>query len=244
MKYGLLGAKLSHSFSKNYFENKYPSFKVSEDTYDLIESEENKLKLTFEAIKEAYDGINVTIPYKEKIIPFLDHIEENALEIGALNCIHFKDKKSYGYNTDYLGFIESLNPLVKPNQFTSAYVLGTGGASKAVLFALKNHFKIPRIIKISRNSTNGNTYEDIMKMGFENNSIVINTTPLGMYPNIELFPLIPYNSINETHFFMDLIYNPEETIFLSKAKEKKAGILNGLKMLEIQADRSYDIWKK
>lgn len=244
MKYGLLGAKLSHSFSKSYFEKKYSVFETSIDTYDLIETEEDNLKSTFETIRESYDGINVTIPYKEKILPFLDHIEENALEIGAVNCVHFKNKKSYGYNTDYLGFIESLIPFVKPNQYKTAYVLGTGGASKAVLFALNNHFKISRIIKVSRNSTIGKTYEDIMKMGFENDSIIINTTPLGMYPYIEFFPLIPYESINETHFFVDLIYNPEETIFLSKAKEKKAGILNGLKMLEFQADRSFDIWKK
>jgi shikimate dehydrogenase len=244
MKFGLLGAHLSHSFSKNYFENKYASFKDLRDTYELIETDETHLKSTFYSLKNNFDGINVTIPYKEKILPFLDHIEENASKIGAVNCVHFVNQKSYGYNTDYIGFIESLKPFCDAEKHPYAYVLGTGGASKAVLFALENYFKIPNIIKISRDPFKGITYDDIMKTGFENHSIIINTTPLGMYPNIELLPTIPYESINQTHLFMDLIYNPEETVFLLKAKNKNARILNGLKMLEIQADKSYDIWKK
>lgn len=243
--YGLIGKTLQHSFSQKYFRNKFSKEAIKNSDYQLFELAEIQEFTGLLAKYPELCGLNVTIPYKLEVIPFLDEIDSAAKEIGAVNTIKFKSAGgTIGYNTDYLGFKISLqNWLQRPFSAHKALVLGTGGASKAVVAALKDlglHYKY-----VSRTaSENAYSYQqlkatpDIMR----EHLLVINTTPLGTSPNVDAAPDIPYEMVTDQHYFYDLVYNPAETLFLKEGKMQGAKIKNGLQMLELQAEKAWEIW--
>jgi len=243
LKFGLIGRNISYSFSKKYFTEK---FKISHfdnceyKNYD-IESINEFPKIISE--NKGCKGFNVTIPYKEEIIPMLDKLSKTAKKIGAVNCITIsKKKKLKGYNTDYYGFKKTIQPLLKEHH-KKALILGTGGASKAIAYALRK-LKIEYDF-VSRSPDEFQfDYADLNAKVFKEYHIVINTTPLGTHPNFENYPNLDYSLFTKKHIAFDLIYNPEETIFLKKAKENNAKTKNGYDMLIIQAERSWKIWNK
>ena len=233
--YGLIGKNLSHSFSESYFKKKFIKKNINNVKY--INFEINNIN-DLDRIINNYNpsGLNVTIPFKEKILSKLDCLTEEAKEIGAVNTIQFKNNKLIGHNTDVLGFKNSIYPFLQKGD--TALIIGDGGSSKAIKFILEK-------LNINYQVVNRNSdfdYNDITNKDIINNRIIINTTPLGMYPDINDFPKIPYNSITKNHFLFDLIYNPEETLFLKFGKNKLAKTKNGLEMLNIQADESWKIW--
>ncbi len=241
--YGLLGKNISYSFSKKYFTKKFDKLGLYNSVYqnfDLKEIED--LTLVLNNNIEDLKGLNVTIPYKEKVFQYLDEIDEVAKEIGAVNTIKILDDfRLKGYNTDVYGFKQSLQPLLQ-EYHKNALILGTGGASKAVAYALEQldiNFQF-----VSRDPKKENTisYDDISAKIMKNHHIIINCTPLGTFPNIDDFPKIPYKFITKDHLLFDLIYNPIETFFLKKGIEKKASTKNGLQMLELQAEKAWEIW--
>lgn len=238
-KYGLIGKNLSHSFSQRYFSQKFEKedIKVVYLNYELNDIKEIEQVLSDPEIA----GLNVTIPYKEQVIPFLDELDPEASEVMAVNTIAFQAGRKIGYNTDIYGFRQMIKPFFESHH-ERAMILGTGGASKAVTYVLENLGV--DIIYISRNSVGEDQfgYEDINEGMIAYNPIIVNTTPVGMYPNVnELIPL-PYEFITERHLVIDLIYNPEETLFLQEARKKGATVLNGKTMLEQQAEKSWEIW--
>ena len=241
--YGLIGKNISYSFSKKYFTEKFAlgSFvDCSYENFDIQTIEEFPSIITTNADLK---GLNVTIPYKETVIPYLDKLSKNAAQIGAVNVIHFTKKgKLKGYNSDYYGFMKSLEPLLQSHH-KKALILGTGGAAKAVAYALD---KLGILYTyVSREEKEGMIdYDRINATTFDNYHIIINCTPLGTSPNTSAFPPIPYNFFNEKHIAFDLIYNPEETQFLKKAKQKGAIIKNGYQMLSLQAEKAWKIWNK
>lgn len=242
-RFGLLGRNISYSFSKGYFTEKFNSENFVGCTYENFDIPE--ITAFTEVIKDTSDlkGLNVTIPYKEAVIPFLDKLSKKAALIGAVNTIKITKKgKLKGYNTDYYGFKKSLEPLLQPHH-KKALILGTGGASKGVAFALDeldiNYTFVSREAK-----ENGIDYNRINATTFDNYQIIINATPVGTSPNVDAFPLIPYEFFTEKHIAYDLIYNPAETQFLKKAKQQGAQIKNGLDMLIFQAEKAWKIWNK
>ena len=237
--FGLIGKTLSHSFSKHFFEQKFKKEKIIDAKYKNFEL---KRIDDFKFLKEKkINGFNVTIPYKGSIIPFLDGLSEEAEEIEAVNTIKYENEKWIGYNTDIYGFSQSLQTLLNSIIPSKALILGTGGASKAVRSVLER-MKI-RIQYVSQNKKeDAITYEELTKDIISHHTLIVNTTPLGMYPKIERFPDIPYYALTEDHRVFDLIYNPSETVFLQKAKRRGAKVKNGLQMLELQALKSWEIW--
>jgi len=233
--YGLIGKNISYSFSRNYFNNKFKNKNISNSQYVNFDID-NLLELNNTFNINNY-GFNVTIPYKETIIPYLDSLDFRAEQIGAVNTIKIENGKKIGFNTDWIGFKKSLEPLLKPHH-KKALILGTGGASKAVIYALKQ-LQIQTLI-VSRNGET--TYEDLSEEIIKNHTIIINCTPVGTFPNTDSAPEIPYQFITKNHLVYDLIYNPAETLFLKKCKENGAVTKNGLEMLEIQAEESWKIW--
>ena len=242
-RFGLLGRNISYSFSKGYFTEKFGNENFDGCTYENFDIQDIS---TFpEIIKNTLDlkGLNVTIPYKETVLPFLDKLSKKVTIIGAVNTIKITKKgKLKGYNTDYYGFKKSLEPLLKEHH-KKALILGTGGASKAVAFAL-HELKIPYTFVSRETKENAIDYDRINDTTFDNYQIIINSTPVGTSPNVDLFPLIPYKYFTEKHIAFDLIYNPAETQFLKKAKENGAQIKNGLDMLIYQAEKAWKIWNK
>jgi len=233
--YGLIGRNISYSFSRNYFNNKFNNENISNSQYVNFDIDNlSKLNNIFNINNF---GFNVTIPYKEAIIPYLDSLDFHGEKIGAVNTIKIENGNKIGFNTDWIGFKKSLQPLLKPRH-TKALILGTGGASKAVIYALEQ-LQIETLI-VSRNGKT--SYEDLSEEIIQNHTIIINCTPVGTFPNLDSAPNIPYNFITDNHLAYDLIYNPAETLFLKKCKEKGAVIKNGLEMLEIQAEESWKIW--
>lgn len=242
-RYGLLGRNISYSFSKGHFTDKFNNENFEGCTYENFDIPE--INFFPELIKNTTDlkGLNVTIPYKEEVIPFLDELSETAAEIGAVNTIKItKERKLKGYNTDYYGFQKSLEPLLQP-QHKKALILGTGGASKGVAFALKELGITYKFVS-RKASENAIDYSQINAETFNEYQIIINSTPVGTSPNVDAFPPIPYEFFTENHIAYDLIYNPAETQFLKKAKEKGAQIKNGLDMLIYQAEKAWEIWNK
>jgi shikimate dehydrogenase len=242
-KYGLLGKDISYSFSKKYFTEKFSQDLFDDcvyENFDIPSLEEfpNILKNN-----SHLKGLNVTIPYKEGIISYLDTLSEKASKIGAVNVIRFTKKGNLkGYNSDWYGFKKSLEPLLQPHH-KKALILGTGGAAKAVAFALEQMGIF--YTYVSREATeNAIDYSRINTTTFDNYHIIINCTPVGTSPNIKEFPPIPYEFFTEKHIAFDLIYNPEETLFLKKAKQKGAVIKNGYEMLVFQAEKAWKIWNK
>lgn len=238
--YGLIGYPLSHSFSKKYFTEKFLREGIENSVYELFPIEKMELFPSLIASHPQLRGLNVTIPYKEQVLPFLDELSDAVNEIGACNCISFRNGKLKGYNTDVIGFEQSLLPLLQPHH-THALVLGTGGAAKAVCWVL-NKLKIDFKI-VSRSSGNDYlSYDDLNANIISEYPLIINTTPLGMQPNVNTKPSLPYESITEKHLCYDLVYNPERTLFLKTAEGQGAVIKNGLQMLELQAEAAWKIW--
>jgi shikimate dehydrogenase len=241
--FGLVGKNIDYSFSKKYFTEKFAAAlfdDCSYENFDLLIIDD-----FLKTITENPDlkGLNVTIPYKESVIPYLDKLSKNAEKIGAVNVIKFTKKgKLKGFNSDYYGFMKSLEPMLQPYH-KKALILGTGGAAKAVAFALE---KLGILFTfVSREEKEGMIDYDLINVTtFDNYQIFINCTPLGTSPNTKEFPPIPYDYFTDKHIAFDLIYNPEETVFLKKAKEKGATIKNGYDMLVLQAEKSWEIWNK
>ncbi|SFF44567.1 shikimate dehydrogenase family protein [Flavobacterium xueshanense] len=242
-RFGLLGRNISYSFSKKYFTDKFNNENFVGCTYENFDIPE--ITAFPEVIKNISDlkGLNVTIPYKETVIPFLDKLSKKAELIGAVNTIKITKKgKLKGYNTDYYGFKKSLEPLLQPHH-KKALILGTGGASKGVAFAL-DELDITYTFVSREAKENGIDYDRINATTFDNYQIIINATPVGTSPNVDAFPLLPYEFFTEKHIAYDLIYNPAETQFLKKAKDQGAQIKNGLDMLIFQAEKAWKIWNK
>ena len=242
-RFGLLGRNINYSFSKGYFTDKFNNENFEGCTYENFDIQE--IDAFADIIKNTPDlkGLNVTIPYKEAVIPFLDKSSKKAALIGAVNTIKITKKgKLKGYNTDYYGFKKSLEPLLQSHH-KKALILGTGGASKGVAFAL-DELNIPYTFVSREAKENAINYNRINATTFDNFQIIINSTPVGTSPNTEAFPLIPYEYFTKNHIAFDLIYNPAETQFLKKAKEQGAQIKNGLDMLIFQAEKAWEIWNK
>lgn len=240
-QFGLIGFPLGHSFSKGYFSKKFKDLGLDNHFYNLFElSSINEFKELINNSKLA--GLNVTIPYKQDIIPFLDSLHESAEKVGAVNVIKFKDGKLIGYNTDYPAFKQSLKEWLG-STICKALVLGTGGASKAVVAALNDleieFQQVSRIATIDALSYEQLFLEDEL---IKDHKLIINTTPLGMAPNIDACPNLPYDQLTKTHSLFDLVYNPETTLFLKKGEEMGCKIKNGLEMLHLQAELAWDIW--
>ena len=240
--FGLVGYPLGHSFSKDYFTKKFSREKITDSTYKNFEMA--SLDSFTETIKEEKNliGLNVTIPHKENIIRYLDKVDNVAKEIGSVNVIKVIDNKLIGFNSDYLGFKISLEKWL-PNINFNALVLGSGGSSNAICYALKKlniNYKI-----VSTSNPSYFSYEDIRNEEiYSKYKLIINTTPLGMSPNIDSFPNIQYRFLNSNSYLYDLVYNPKQTKFLSNGKKNNSYTKNGLEMLETQAKISWDIWNK
>lgn len=241
--FGLLGKNIGYSFSVSYFAEKFKSLNLED--YEYVNFDIQTIEEFPEIIKNNPNlkGMNVTIPYKEAVIPYLDKISKKAQRIGAVNTIKFtKEGKLKGYNSDFYGFKKSLKPLLEPHH-KKALILGTGGASKGVAFALEE-LGITYTF-VSREATDQSIgYKLVNATTFDNHQIIINCTPLGTSPNVDAFPPIPYEYFTPKHIAHDLIYNPEETIFLRKAKKQGAKTKNGLEMLRYQAEKSWRIWNE
>jgi len=236
-QFGLIGYPLSHSFSPGYFAEKFKRERVKDAEYQAYSIPH--ISEVFYLFESGIYGLNVTIPYKEQVIPCLDELEISAKEIGAVNTIKISNGRTIGYNTDVYGFQKSIEPFLDKIRSKKALILGTGGASKAVAYALELSgfdFKF-----VSRTKGDFN-YEHLNKETLDLYHLIINTTPLGMYPKVDQCPDIPYQYLNKNHFAYDLTYNPEKTLFLSKAESQGASIKNGLEMLELQAEKSWSIW--
>jgi shikimate dehydrogenase len=243
-KFGLIGFPLGHSFSKKYFTEKFLAEQISDCSYENypLKSLDEFRKLI--ASDNELCGLNITIPHKSKIIGFLDVIEPEAGEIGAVNVmkIHRENNqiKLYGYNSDVTGIRDTLFPFIS-DRIRHALVLGTGGSSRAVCHVLKT-FGL-KIDLVSREKKAGNlVYSDIDTGVIERTQLIINTTPLGMYPNIESKPDINYKNLTGKHILFDLVYNPELTSFLRMGAEQGCVIISGIKMLHSQAEKTWKIW--
>lgn len=232
--FGIIGYPLHHSFSAKYFNEKFTTSHIDAE-YSLIPLKE----LTEQRVNElmnSLNGFNVTFPYKQAIIPYLDRLDETAEVIGAVNVVY----KHVGYNTDCLGFMESMRPLVRPYD-KKALVLGTGGASKAVCYGLRKLGICPTLVsRTPHDQTIG--YTNLTDEVMAEHTIIVNCTPLGMDPDIDSCPAIPYEKITARHLLFDCVYNPEETLFLSKGKAQGATIKNGMEMLFGQAKAAWGIW--
>lgn len=239
-KFGLIGKKLEHSFSPSFFKN-YFELNYINGSYDTIEIPE-LTEFVLAPIFSEYEGLNVTIPYKETIIPFLDELSPEAKEIGAVNTIRIQNGQTIGYNTDAFGFHQSIKPFLT-NRHERALILGTGGAAKAIAYTLE---KIGiSCIFLSRNPSKENEflYEACNEFMLQACKLIVNCTPIGMFPHIDEKPPVQLQGIDSEHLIVDLIYNPEKTIFLSEAENLGATILNGHSMLKEQALKAWDIWK-
>ena len=243
--YGLLGYPLVHSFSQNYFNQKFESENIDAE-YINFEIPDVGMLMEVVAENENLNGLNVTIPYKEQVIPFLDEIDPAASEVGAVNVIKFIRGKDglrlKGYNSDIIGFTDSIKSLLKPHH-QSALVLGTGGAAKAVSYSLRKLGLEVQLVS-RRKSAITLVYEELTKNDLKTHKVIVNTTPLGMYPNVDTCPDIPYRYLTSQHLCYDLIYNPDETLFLKNSRLAGAQVKNGLEMLLLQAFASYSIWNQ
>jgi shikimate dehydrogenase len=250
--FGLIGFPLSHSFSEKYFAEKFQREQITDASYRLfpIESIEKLPELIAE--NPGLIGLNVTIPYKEKVIPFLDELDETAQAVGAINTLKFQSLpvsigtkvKIIGFNTDVHGFRQSLKPFLT-SAHERALILGTGGASKAVEYVLKQIGVDCIFVSREKKAVAGKTilsYEELNSYVIDSCKLIVNCSPVGTFPNVNEFPKLPYESIGKEHLLYDLIYNPAETEFLKKGKANGAQIMNGLDMLKMQAEKAWEIW--
>jgi len=240
--YGLIGFPLSHSFSQKYFKEKFQREKILNREFKNFSLESIDEFPSLIKQNPNLAGLSVTIPYKQSVIRFLEGIDATAKKIGAVNCVRVSDRK--GFNTDIIGFMQSIQPLLKPYHH-KALILGSGGASKAIQYVLKK-MKIDYYLvsRIKNKDSKNKTYSDLNQEIIAAHSIIINATPLGMFPDINNYPRIPYEFLTPKHLLYDLNYNPQETLFLKKGKEKGAQIKNGLEMLHVQAEKAWEIWNK
>mgnify|MGYP005822779463 CR=1 FL=1 len=239
-QYGLIGKSLVHSFSKQFFEEKFRKEEISASylNFELARIEDFEVLIKN---NPELKGLNVTVPYKSEIIPFLDQLTANAEEIGAVNTIQFKSGKLIGHNTDAFGFQQSIKPFLR-NVHERALILGTGGASKAVAYVLEN-LGI-EVSYLSRNPSDDNqfSYKDANELMVDTFKLIVNCTPIGTFPDVDDIPNFPVQYVNKDHLVIDLIYNPEQTMLLRLAKEQGADTLNGLSMLQHQAIKAWEIW--
>jgi shikimate dehydrogenase len=247
-EFGLIGFPLKNSFSENYFNSKFLSLALLDHSYHNFPIENISQLTNLLASHPDLCGFNVTIPHKENIIPHLDELNETAREAGAVNCVKvIRNKNSnttklIGYNTDVYGFETSLLPLFENGKPERALILGTGGAAKAVAYVLRKHHSVYQCV--SRKPVKDElTYEALTEEIIASHRLIVNCTPLGMFPNIEEAPAIPYEYITADHIAYDLIYLPIETRFLQQSKEQGATTKNGLEMLHLQAEKSWKIWR-
>jgi len=243
--YAIIGYPLSHSFSPTYFTQKFEREGISNSAYiamPIANIEKLPEKI---AANPNLRGMNVTLPYKQQVMQYLDEIDEGAATIGAVNTIRFREGKLKGFNTDAIGFEISLKELLGNMDYSNlkALVLGSGGASKAVGYVLEK-MEIDYLL-VSRNTEKGDlTYEDIKPQLLNEYHLVINTTPVGMSPKTNTAPQIPYDALHSKHYLYDLVYNPKETLFLKNGKNQGASTMNGLKMLYLQAEAAWGIWNE
>jgi len=245
--FGLIGYPLSHSFSAKFFAEKFASEGISDAGYQLFPLESISEITTLIALQPDLQGFNITIPYKVAILPFLDHFSDAAKSVGAVNCVKINRTESgitlTGYNTDVYGFRESLTPALKPIH-KNALVLGTGGAAKAVCYTLNELGINYTLVSRSGNEESVLNYSQLSENIISKNLLIINTSPVGTYPDVDKYPDIPYQFLGSKHLLFDLIYNPAETKFLRLGREAGATTLNGSKMLELQAEKSWEIWNE
>lgn len=233
--YGIIGFPLFHSFSAKFFNEKFATEGI-EAEYSLYPVQIGNLKMEIGNLLDSLDGFNVTLPYKQEVIPYLERLDETAEAIGAVNVVY----KHVGYNTDCLGFMESMRPLVREYD-RKALVLGTGGASKAVCYGLRKLGISPTLV--SRTPKAGMLgYDALTQEVMDSHTIIVNCTPLGMLPDVDSCPDIPYERLSARHLLYDCVYNPEETLFLKKGKAQGCTIKNGLDMLYGQAKAAWKIW--
>ena len=237
-KYALIGKSLSHSFSQKYFTDKFLREEISAAYHNVEITEKSELK---SLLAMDFDGFNVTMPYKEVIMDYLDELSPAAREVGAVNTIQVKEGKLIGHNTDVFGFQQMIKPFFE-SQHERALIIGTGGASKAVAYVLENLGV--SVIYLSRQPKRANEfgYDDLNENMITFNGIIVNTTPVGMFPAVDSFIELPFEALTTRHLVVDLIYNPEETVFFRKAKEQGAKTINGLTMLHQQAEQAWKIW--
>ena len=242
-QFGLLGKNISYSFSKKYFTEKFKGLQLDNYSYKNFDLQQiDDFPLILNENIDSLKGFNVTIPYKEEIFKYLDELDNDAETIGAVNTIKVIDEyRLKGFNTDAYGFENSLKPLLQGNE-KHALILGTGGASKAVAFVL-NKLKINfNFVSRVPSKNNSISYKQLNEQIIKKSLLIVNCTPLGTYPNVHNLPDIPYNFLTSDHILYDLIYNPAITSFLQKGKEKGSTIKNGEEMLQLQADKSWEIW--
>jgi shikimate dehydrogenase len=244
-KFGLIGFPLGHSFSKKYFQEKFRDESLNDCRYDNYEVNELAGLVNLIKTDHNFTGLNVTIPYKSEILRYIDLVDDEAAEIGAVNVlkvITLQNKRIIkGFNSDNFGFRESLKPYLETKMVKNALILGTGGSSKAVAYALE---KLGiKFTYVSRNPKKGQlSYKDAAEGIIRENLLIINTTPLGMFPKIEDKPGIGYNDLTPDHILYDLVYNPELTAFLQEGVKRGSTTIGGLRMLHLQAERSWEIW--
>jgi shikimate dehydrogenase len=241
-RFGLIGKTLKHSFSKTYFAQKFADEGITGCSYENYELPSIRDLPALLSAHPDLAGLNVTIPYKEACITYLHSSNETVKEIGACNCINIRNGKLHGYNTDAPAFLQSLQSYLQSHH-TSALILGSGGASKAIQYALRQ-LKIDFLVVSRTKKTRELEYGDLNPDLMLSHPLIINTTPLGMYPNIEVAPPIPYDSLTRAHLLYDLTYNPEKTKFLRLGEQRGATVLNGYRMLVLQAEESWRIWNE
>ena len=239
---GLIGKNINYSFSQKYFSDKFTKLGLKDISYVNFDLKNiSNVRALTQINEKKIIGFNVTIPYKEVIIPFLDSLDKTAFDIGAVNTIKIdKNDQWIGYNTDAYGFEKALTPFLKSNH-NKALILGTGGASKAIAYTLKKH-KIQYKYVSRKPQKQQLSYQELVPSIIKEFQIIINCTPLGTFPNIEEKPLIPYQELTAKHLVFDLIYNPEKTTLLTLAETKEATITNGYEMLKQQAEKAWEIW--
>ncbi|MDR1631992.1 MAG: shikimate dehydrogenase [Dysgonamonadaceae bacterium] len=245
-QYGLIGNPLKHSFSQGFFNDKFAAENIDAEYVNFEIPSIGELESIIKNSPQLR-GLNVTIPYKEQVIPYLDRLSENVQLIGAVNVIKIERGKKgkpqlTGYNSDIIGFKNSIEPLLQ-DYHKQALILGAGGSAKAIYYGLRQLGVAGTYVSREKTSENVLTYSELNEEIIEANTVIVNCTPVGMWPNVDDCPLIPYHLLTKKHLLYDLLYNPNETLFMKKGKEQKATVKNGLEMLLLQAFASWDFWK-
>jgi shikimate dehydrogenase len=240
-KYGIIGYPLGHSFSRGFFTEKFARESIDAQ---YLNFEIPDVAMLSDVLRDNPElrGLNVTLPHKQAVIPLLDEMSEEAMEIGAVNVIRVRNGKLKGFNSDIIGFTNSIKPLLQPHH-RKALVLGTGGASKAIRVGL-NRLGIEWTY-VSRSPRDGMvTYEDITAKTLQEYTVIVNCSPVGMFPKVDAAPAIPYELLSPQHLLFDCVYNPEETLFMKKGRKQGATVKNGLEMLHLQAIASWNFWNE